>query len=123
MNKKYANRTRSVQPLLLDRTSIPAYIGLARLYKAAQSCLQTGGAETELLPPLLLEHRIMFSGSSFSTPVAMSGQRGQILPGYYSVPAAGPRRCLIEEGRTRRECMKKAGGVSSRASRRSKLEG
>lgn len=40
-----------VQALWLDRTSIPAYIGLAGLYKAAQSCLQARGAETELLPP------------------------------------------------------------------------
>jgi hypothetical protein len=53
----------------------------------------------------------------------MSGQRGQILPGYYSLSAAGPRRCLIEDRRTRRESMKKAVDVSSRASRGSKLKG
>lgn len=50
----------------------------------------------------------MFSGSSFSTPVAMSGQRGQILPSYYSLSAAGPRRCPVEDGRTRGEPVRKA---------------
>ena len=30
--------------------------------------------------------RIMFSGSSFSPPVAVPGQRGQILPGHCSLP-------------------------------------
>lgn len=66
----------------------------------------------------------MFSGSSFSTPVAMSGQRGQILPGYYTLSAAGPRRCLTEDRRrTRREPTGKAVDVGSKASGGAELEG